>query len=134
MPLTLEMCQKLLQASEAKAKELEIRVSIALVDEAGHLKALYRMDGAMWITTDIAQAMAYTAAAFRAAGADLVGYADRPWFRSLTLMNEGRILPAGGGIPVRVGRELVGAIGVSGGSDAQDRECSEAGLAAIAQP
>jgi uncharacterized protein GlcG (DUF336 family) len=132
MPLTLEMAEKISAAGGKKAEELGIKVSVVTVDAGGHLVTVHRMDGASWLTVDIAAAMAYTAAAFKTRAANLAGSADQPWFRSLTILSEGKVLPANGGIPIEVGGEVVGAVGVSGGSNAQDQECSEAGLEAIA--
>jgi cob(I)alamin adenosyltransferase len=132
MPLTLELAERITAASKAKAEGLGIRVSIITVDAGGHVVTVHRMDGASWLTVDIATAMAYTAAAFKTGAGNLTGSADQPWFRSLTILTQGKVLPAGGGIPIEVAGEIVGAIGVSGGSDAQDKECSEAGLQSIA--
>lgn len=132
MPLDLASAQKIIAAAHEKARELSIRVTAVVVDRDGRLVALGRMDGAMWLTVDIAQAMAYTSAAFRADGVKLTGYPGKPWFDSFTLLQGGKILPADGGMVIRVDGEFQGAIGVSGGSNEQDRQCSEAGLAAIA--
>ena len=132
MPLTLEMAEKISAAGGAQAEELGIKISLVTVDTGGHLVTVHRMDGASWLTVDIAAAMAYTAAAFKTRAGNLTGAADQPWFRSLTILSEGNVLPADGGIPIEVGGEIVGAVGVSGGSNAQDQACSEAGLRAIA--
>lgn len=54
-----------------KAQALQVLMSLAIVDEGGHLVMLLRMDGAGWLTTDIARGKAYTAAAFRRSTAEL---------------------------------------------------------------
>lgn len=131
MSLDLATAQKIIAASHEKARELGILVTTAVVDAHGDLVALGRMEGARRLTIKIADAMAYTSASFRANGADLIKYAGSPWFDSYRMMEGGRILPASGGLLIRVGGDLMGAVGVSGGSDAQDKQCSEAALAAI---
>lgn len=131
MPMTLEQAKRAIEGAKAKAAELGIRVSVVVVDVAGRVVALERMDGASWATTGVAEAMAFTSAAWRMRGADMTRWHGSPWFTSLVIQTGGKMLPAEGGMPIRVDREFLGAIGVSGGSGEQDRQCSEAGLAAI---
>ena len=69
MAVTLARAKECLARGQAKAQELGFQVAIAVVDEAGHLVACERMDGALWVTPEIARAKANAAAAFRAATA-----------------------------------------------------------------
>ena len=132
MAVTLAEAERAIAASVVKAQALGIRVSVAVVDPNGSLVALHRMDGAGPITVDIAQNMAYTSATFRMPGASMADWYMQPWFHSMVLQSHGKLLPADGGLPMRREKEVLGAIGVSGGSGAQDKECSEAGIATLA--
>ncbi|WP_034411490.1 GlcG/HbpS family heme-binding protein [Derxia gummosa] len=119
-------------AAMRKAAELGVAVNIAVVDGAGVLVAFARMNGAFLHSAEIAIDKAYTAAGF--------GFATGEWDRVLGGAGEAvrqglslrpRLVMFGGGLPIRVEGELVGAIGVSGGSEAQDEVCAEAGIAAL---
>ena len=71
MPLSIAWAVECIERGFAKATELGFKVAVAVVDDAGHLVASHRMDGALWVTPDIARAKANAAAAFRASTADL---------------------------------------------------------------
>jgi glc operon protein GlcG len=117
MALTLDRAVACIDTGIAKARELGFRVAIAVVDEAGHLVACHRMDGAIWVAPEIARAKANAAAGFQATTADLE---ER--------FNKGRQLFAGnvaaldnyqfvfgrGAVPVVEDGRIVGAVGVSG--------------------
>ena len=119
------------QAAVAHAERLGIRVNVAVTDAAGVLAAFLRMPGAFLHSVDIAIDKAYTAAGF--------GFPTHQWPEILAgdealrigMPHRPRIVVFGGGLPIRDGDALIGGIGVSGGSAEQDRECAEAGLAAI---
>ncbi len=119
------------QAAVAKAAELGIRINAAVTDGSGVLAAFLRMPGAFVPSVDIAIDKAYTAAGF--------GFATSQWPQILAddealrlgLPQRPRIVVFGGGLPMRDGGQLIGGIGVSGGSAEQDEICARAGLAAI---
>ena len=71
MALSLEQALACIRRGVAKAEELGFLVAVAVVDEAGHLVACHRMDGALWVTPEIARAKANAAAGFRASTHDL---------------------------------------------------------------
>lgn len=109
-----------------------LRVNVAVVDAAGVLAAFLRMPGAPLHSVEIAIDKAYTAASF--------GLATSQWAEVLQthsaavrtgLLQRPRFVAFGGGLPLRVGGELIGAIGVSGASEAQDEALALAGQAAI---
>src|SRR3954452_14717638 len=105
-------------------------MSFAVMDPAGHLLALVRMDGAPWISTDVAQGKAWTAAAYGApSDAQKSKMEPMPNFASaLTTMTNGRFTPQTGAVPVYSGGQLVGALGASGGTGKQDEDvCAGAG-------
>ncbi|HEY7068165.1 MAG TPA: heme-binding protein [Chloroflexota bacterium] len=134
-PPPLEKALAMIQAAQGYAARTGIAVSVAVVDEAGAPIALSRMDGAHPTTSELAYHKAYTAAGLWVSTQELVAEARAPWLRSLAVAHRGRLLPAGGGIPIIDGVVIVGAIGVAGGArDEQDVLCCRAGIAAWESP
>jgi len=133
MPLTLAEAQKAIAGAHAKASQLEIRVTVAVVDEGGLLIALARMDGAGSLTPQIAEAKAVGAAMLQRDGAGLADLArDRPGFFSVAdRLVRVPIVPGLGSVLIRRDGKVVGAVGVSGGRPEQDVECAEAGLSSV---
>lgn len=122
--------KKALEASETKAKELGIAVSIAIVDQYGDLVAFSRMEGALKISPKFAMAKAYTAGTTGMATSDMAGYAGegKP-YQGLTDLFGGELTVIAGGLPIKDGEKLVGGIGVGGSTDvSQDVECAKAAL------
>jgi glc operon protein GlcG len=123
---------RVLDAAVREANSLGVPVCIAVSDRAGHLVAYARMDGAPLLSGEIAQDKAYTVAAF--------GLPTHEWFELIKdelsllhgIVKTDRLIIFGGGVPIRADNDLVGAVGVSGGSADQDRRIAEAGAAAIA--
>jgi len=130
MPLTLAEAQRAIAGAQARAKQLEIRITVAVVDEGGLLIALSRMDGASPISPQVAEAKAVGAAMLYRDGASLAELAkDRPGFFSVVdRLVRVPIVPGLGSVLVRRDGRVLGAIGVSGGRPEQDLECAEAGL------
>jgi uncharacterized protein GlcG (DUF336 family) len=120
-----------IEAATAKARELGVEVSVAVVDAGGNLVAFLRMDGAEIAGPALAVDKAYTAVANRIATAELAQQAapGGPLF-GLHSCGGGRFVIFGGGIPVRAGDVVVGGVGVSGAAVDQDVRCAEAGRAA----
>ena len=133
MPVTFVEAQKLIAGAHAKAGQLEIRVTVAVVDEGGLLIALGRMDGAGALTPQIAEAKAVGAAMLQRDGAGLADLAkERPGFFSVAdRLVRVPIVPGLGSVLVRRDGKVLGAVGVSGGRPEQDLECAEAGLSSI---
>ena len=134
--LTLALAEQIIAAAKAEAEKQGWTMSFAVVDAAGRQVAMIRMDGARWMTAQVAQAKAFTAATFRRPSAAVEELAEqRPdLFRSLTkLINEPMLL-AGGGLPIIIEGKLLGGVGASGGSEAEDIDCAEVGLEAIGTP
>lgn len=130
--LTLADARKLIAAAEAKAAEIGQPMNIAVVDAGGNLIAHVRMDGAWIGSIDISVNKAFTARAFDISTKDL-GENSQPGqqFYGIHASNRGRIMIFAGGLPLRRDGEVIGAIGVSGGSGAQDQSVAEAGAAAL---
>ena len=131
-PVSFEKAWEIVRAAHAYATRAGIRISAAVVDEAGSPIAVGRMDGADPRTAELAFNKAYTAAAFHLSSAELALQARQKWFKSLVIAHRGRILPSGGGIVITEGIAILGAIGVAGGSKPdQDVLCCQAGLNVI---
>lgn len=130
--ITLEVARSIIAAAEKKAAEIGQPMNIAVVDAGGNLVAHVRMDRAWIGSIDISIKKAYTARAFDIATRDLANEAQPgKQFYGIQESNDGRIMIFAGGIPLKRGGEVVGAIGVSGGSGEQDQMVAEAGVAAF---
>lgn len=130
MSLSLKDANKLIDKAHAKAAELGVRVTVAVVDEGGHLIALGRMDGAPPLSPQIAEAKAVGAAMFLRDGGALAQMAqDRPaFFSAANRMVRVPLIPGIGSIPIKHEDRYVGAIGVSGARPEQDLECAESAV------
>jgi uncharacterized protein GlcG (DUF336 family) len=133
--VTAELAKAMIEAAEAKAGELGHPFVIAVVDDSGVLKAFSRMDGAALLSVQIAQDKAYTAAGF--------GMATDAWHDFVkddaplamgAAPGIDRLIVFGGGYPIKIGKAVAGAIGVSGGHYSQDMEVAQAGLSAVPSP
>lgn len=126
--ITAEAALHACQAAVAHAAGLGLRINVAVTDSSGVLAAFLRMPGAFLHSVEIAIDKAYTAASF--------GFPTDQWMAAIGqdealrigLPLRPRLVVFGGGLPLRDGDVLVGGIGVSGGSAAQDEACARAGL------
>ena len=131
--ITTAQAETVLAAATARSNEIGVPVNIALLDAGAHLKAFRRMDGAVLGSIDVAIGKARTAVLFDARSEAVWEYckpgAPAP---GLELTNGG-LVAFGGGIPLRGRNTLtLGAVGISGGTVAQDTEIAEAAAAALA--
>jgi uncharacterized protein GlcG (DUF336 family) len=130
--VSTELAHQIISAAEAKASDIGTPMVIAVCDESGVLKALSRMDGAALLSVQIAQDKAYTAVGF-----GMPSDAWHPFIKDDPPLAVGavggidRLVIFGGGYPIKLGDQIVGAIGVSGGHYSQDMEVAQAGLAAV---
>jgi uncharacterized protein GlcG (DUF336 family) len=131
--LSLDTARKALNTALDKAAEIGSPSSIAILDGGREPLAFLRMDGALLASSEIAQNKAYTSISMKMATADLTGYVQpgAPFF-GLNYAQSRPFITFGGGVPIVVGGEVVGAIGVAGGSAEQDAEVAAAGAAAVA--
>ena len=122
-------CKVLIEGTREKATEIGVPMCIAITDESGNLLAFERMDGGKVTSITIAQDKAYTAAAAKKSTHDY-NAVNVPGNLAFGIHTEvgGRISSVGGGFPVIVDGEVVGGIGLSSGTPAQDMECGQAGL------
>lgn len=130
--MNLEKARKAIAAAEKKAKEIGQPMNIAVVDEGGNLVSHVRMDGAWIGSIDISINKAFTSRAFDISTKDLAQHSQSGGqFFGIHVSNHGRVMIFAGGIPLKEGGKVVGAIGVSGGSGDQDHAVAEAGAAAV---
>ena len=118
--------------AKKKAEQMNVKVSILVVDSSGIPVALARMDGADFHTVDVARAKAYTAVAYSKNTWDLVDEMKSNPLDASALMQAGRgnVVFIGGGVLAKKDGEIVGAIGVSGAEADQDHAC---GMEAVSQ-
>jgi len=129
--ITLPAAQAAVTAAVAAAAEQGLRINVAVVDGGGALVAFARMTGAFLHSIDIAIDKARTSASF--------GFPTAQWGELLAddeplrlgLATRPGLVIFGGGLPMREAGEVIGGIGVSGGSARQDEACARAGLHAI---
>jgi len=130
--ITLSDARRVIAAAEAKAADIEQPMNIAVADTGGNLVAHVRMDRAWLGSIDISINKAYTARAFDIATKDLAEHSQSGGqFFGIHASNSGRIMIFAGGVPLMRDGEVVGAIGVSGGSGEQDHAVAAAGAAAF---
>ena len=122
--LPLVEALSLIDAAQRSATDLGVPMSVAVMDPSGHLLAFARMDGAPWISADIAQGKAWTAAAYGApSAAQKAKMEPMPNFSAaITARTGGRFTPQTGAVPVYREGVLVGAVGASGGTGDQDEQ------------
>lgn len=135
--LSLAEAHALIAGARDEAERIAVPMCIAVSDESGHLIAFERMDGGKALSTQLAQDKAMSAAVSRKPthqyNAECVP--GRLTFGIHTALG-GRFNVMGGGLPVAAGedvQQVVGGIGVSGGTPEQDVACAEAGLAGFRQ-
>ncbi len=133
--ITLDEAKLMLSAAEAKAASLGIPYNIAVVDAGGRLVAFVRQDGALIGSIDLAIDKAVTARIFDKTTSELASLAQpgNALF-GIQESNAGKVVIFGGGIPVVFDGGIVGAVGASAGTVAQDIAVAEAAIAALARP
>lgn len=131
--LSLADARRLIAAAEKKATQLGIPYNIAVVDAGGNLISHVRMDGAWLGSIDISIHKAWTSRAFDMATGDLAKMAQsgKPLF-GINSTNHEKVVIFAGGMPVKKGDMVVGAVGASGGTVDQDKEVVEAAVAGYA--
>lgn len=133
--LTLEKANIIINAAINKARKLNLApITVVVLDESGHLKAMQREDGATVIREQIATAKAWGAVSMGISSRSLASVAeDRPDFMNALLnMANGKIMPVPGGVLIRnTKNHIIGAVGISGDISDQDERCAIAGIEAV---
>lgn len=130
----MDAAQEIIAAARREAHEVGVPMNIAVVDEGNNLVAFARMEDAWLGSIDIAQGKAYTARAFDMSTHELAPLCQpgQPLF-GVQASNQGRLIVFGGGVPLKAGESVVGAVGVSGGQVDQDERVAAAAAAVFNQ-
>jgi glc operon protein GlcG len=128
--ITLERALAYIQAGEEEAVRQGFKLSFAVVDAGGHVVALHRMDGAPWITPEVALGKAWTAAAW---GTPSAAQGEKmkelhAFSAAISTATHGRFTPQIGGLPILEDGQVIGAMGASGASGAEDEAVVRAAL------
>jgi glc operon protein GlcG len=128
--LTLDIARKLIDAGIAEAAEQGLKLSLVVLDAGGHVVAVARMDGAPWITPEVATGKAWTAAAWRTPSAaqgdkmkDLHAFSS-----AISAATHGRFTPQVGGLPIEIDGAAAGAMGASGATGQEDEAVVRAAI------
>jgi uncharacterized protein GlcG (DUF336 family) len=129
--ISLTLANESAMAAMQFCKQKHWAVSVAVVDRAGQLKVLLRADGAGPHTIDSSRRKAFTSVSLRNSTSSILDMVQKnPDAANLTSIDDFLIL--GGGIPIRVGDQVIGAIGVGGAPGGHlDEQCAEAGIEKI---
>src|ERR1700682_3468676 len=129
--ISSELAQNMMDEAVAKASDIGVRENVAILDNGGNLKAFRRMDGAPILSIEIAQNKAYTAL-FGVSTQDFFDFIQRDPSLLAGIPTLARVAAYGGGFPIKVDGQVVGAIGVSGAPTVQnDVDCARAALALV---
>jgi uncharacterized protein GlcG (DUF336 family) len=128
--LSLGMAKTIAEAALAACKEKGYHTAVAVVDRAGQVLVLLRDEAASPQTTEMARRKAYTARMFRTTTLEFQKHTMDPAFAAQRDIPD--ILALGGGAPINVGNETIGAVASSGSSQEQDDACAKAGIAKVA--
>ena len=133
MPLTSDQSRTLIAGARDHAREKGLRVTVAVVDEGGLLQALERMDGAFPLSVQIAEAKAAGSATWQRDGSELAAIQSErgAFFGAVSSMARVPLIPGAGSLVIRDQGVVVGAVGVSGATADEDRECAQAGVKAL---
>ncbi len=131
MALTLAEATQIIQAAITKAREMNIKVSVAVCDAGGRLVAFNRMDGAIWASVYGSQGKAIASVAFGRASGELQERAGTPIVQGIAAAEGGHMIPSQGAVPVVRNGVVEGACGVGGGTAQQDEDCAHAGVAKL---
>jgi uncharacterized protein GlcG (DUF336 family) len=126
--LTLAVAKQIASAAETEAAQNKFTVVIAVVDDGGNLIYLERMDDTQIGSLEVAQAKAHTAVAFKRPTRT---FQDALAGGNMGILKLPGVLATEGGLPIVADGKIVGAIGVSGGTSAQDASAAQAGVNAL---
>jgi glc operon protein GlcG len=131
MALTLAEANQVVQAALNTAREMKIRISVAVCDAGGRLMAFNRMDGAIWASVYGSQGKAVASAAFARPSGELAERAGTPIIQGIAAAEGGHMIPSQGAVPIIRNGVVEGACGVGGGTSQQDEDCARAAVAKL---
>ncbi|HTO50809.1 MAG TPA: heme-binding protein [Burkholderiales bacterium] len=130
--LTLQLANAIIEHALAKAREMKIKpLAVVVLDEAGHVKAAQREDGASMFRIDVATGKAWASVAMDTSSRALAKRArDNPaFFHTLAATAQGKFLPQPGGVLIRdAAGEILGAAGASGATGEEDEAVCAYGI------
>ena len=133
-PITLAQAEELVDAAFSRGLELECTpLTVVVLDPGGHVVVLKRQDRSGILRPQIALGKAWGALGMRLPSRSIGGLVEeRPNFMvGLAAAAEGRIIPVPGGVLIRAGEEVVGAVGISGDTSDRDEDCAVAGIRTV---
>ena len=128
--LSLGMARTIADATLAECKSKGFNTTVAVVDRAGQLLVLMRDEKATPQQVEMARRKAYTARMFRISTLEFQKRTAEPQYAAQRDISD--ILALGGGVPIQIGTEVIGAVASSGSSQPQDDACARAGIAKVA--
>jgi glc operon protein GlcG len=131
MTLTLAEANTIVHGALDRAREMNIRISVAVCDAGGRLMAFNRMDNAIWASVYGCQGKAIASVAFGRASGELAERAGSPIVQGIAAAEGGHMIPSQGAVPIVRNGVVVGACGVGGGTAQQDEDCARAGVAKV---
>ena len=131
MAISLEEANRMVEGAIAKAKEMNIKINVAVCDAGGRLIAFNRMDGAIWGGVYGSQGKAVASAAFGRTSGELQERASSPIVSGILSAEGGHGIASQGGAPVMRNGAVDGAVGVGGGTSQEDEDCAKAGIAKL---
>jgi uncharacterized protein GlcG (DUF336 family) len=131
MGLTLAEANQIVQGAIDKAREMNIRISVAVCDAGGRLMAFNRMDGAIWGGVYGSQGKAIASVAFGRASGELTERAGTPIVQGILTAEGGHMIPSQGAVPIIRNGVVEGACGVGGGTSQQDEDVAKAAVAKL---
>lgn len=132
--ITLDQAKRLIEVIEEEAKRRNMQAVIAVCGPDGNPIAVHVMDGAFLVSFDVAVKKAYTSVAVKMSTMELNALAQPGGtFYGLDKMEGGNIIIFGGGIPIKVGENIIGGLGVSGGTGEQDHSLAKYGISKLAE-
>ena len=131
MALTLAEANQAVQGALTRARELNIKISVAVCDAGGRLVAFNRMDGALWAGAYGSQGKAIASVAFARPSGELQERAGTPIVQGIIAAEGGHMIPSQGAVPIIRNGVVDGACGVGGGTAQQDEDCARAGVAKL---
>lgn len=129
MFLTLEEAKRVAEGAIEKAKEMGLRISVAVADQGGRLVVLKRMDGAIWGSLYGCQGKVVVATGFGVPSKEISPLVETQEFLHIEGQEGGHMAAGGGAVPLFRNGVLIGAVGVGGGTGGEDEACAVAGAA-----
>ena len=131
MSISLKDARVAIDAALLSAAAMQINVAVCVVDARGDEIALARMDGARFFTSHMARGKAMTSATFGHPSVEIMERGGSLVYQAISQLQQGRLVFAQGAVPITRDNQVIGAIGVGGGTAQQDEEVAISGLKAL---